>query len=237
MKNIRQLSFFVLLVLSGSALSAQTADDIISRYIDAIGGKAALSKMKSLYVEGKIEVMGTEGPIRMTTLNGKGYKQETDIMGSTTVTCITDQGGWIINPMMGSGVPEDMPEAQFLATKNQIYIGAPFMRYAENGFKAELAGKEAVGGTEAVKIKFTAPDNTASVFFFDPGTGYLIQAVSPGEMGETVTKFSDYRKADGYTTAYKIEISVGGGQMIINSVIDKVEVNKPVEASIFNKPE
>jgi hypothetical protein len=237
MKNIEKLLLLAILVLSGTVLTAQTADEIISRYVEAIGGNEAISKMKSLYVEGKIEVMGMEGPIRMTTLNGKGYKQETDIMGATAVTCITDQAGWIVNPMMGSSVPEDMPEAQYTAVKNQIYIGAPFMLYAENGFKAERAGEETVGNTKATKIKLTAPDNSSSVYFFDPGTGYVIQAVTPGEMGETVSTFSDYRKADGFATAYKIEISVGGGQMVITSLVEKVEVNKPVDESIFNKPE
>jgi hypothetical protein len=236
-KNMKKLSLFVALILTGAMLSAQTADAVIAKYLDAIGSKKAISKIKSLVVEGTMNIMGMEGVMKTTTLNGKGMKMELDINGSTVVNCLTDQGGWTINPMMGMTGPQDMPEEQYNLAKYQIQIGAPFIFYAEKGFKAELVGEETVGDSKALRIKITSPENSVSEYFFDTDSGYLIRAIQPGDMGETISTFSDYRKDGGYVSPYNIEISAGGGQVEILMKTLKTEVNQPVDESIFNRPE
>jgi hypothetical protein len=239
MKNLKTVSLLITLLLCGAYVSAQTADEVIAKYVQTIGGKEQLSKINSLYTESTVGVMGMEIIAKATILNGKGYKTEMEVMGSTMITCLTDKGGWSINPMMGSGVAEDLPEAQYNASKVQLYIGAPFTVYAEQGYKAELLGNEAVGSVNAAKIKLTAPDSTSGVYFFDPETGYLVKAVTQadmqGQMVENVTTFSDYRMTDGYALPYKTSADMGG-QMEMTSAVTKVEVNKPVDEAFFAKP-
>jgi hypothetical protein len=41
-----------------ASLSAQTADEVINKYVTAIGGADKWSKIQSLKVEGQIEVQG-----------------------------------------------------------------------------------------------------------------------------------------------------------------------------------
>jgi hypothetical protein len=236
MKHVKRLSLLLVLVFAGALLSAQTADDVIAKYVDAIGGKKTISKIKSMYVEMNMDLMGMEGTSKTTTLNGKGVKQELDIMGSTVVNCITDEGGWTINPMMGGTSPIDMTEDQYNAARDQIHVGGPFVDYAEKGYKVELTGDATVGNAPAHKIKMTSPDNVVTEYYFDKDSGYLVRVKQQGDMGETTSTFSDYRKNDGYATAYKIDIDAGG-QYQISANITKVELNKPVDESIFNKPE
>ena len=228
---------FGILFLAGAVLSAQTADDVISKYLDAIGGKKTIDNIKTMVVEGTMEVQGMEGAMKTTTLNGKAVKVEIDMMGSTIVNCITDQGGWAINPMMGSTTPEDMPADQYNAAKYQIHIAGPFSTYPGNGFKVEVLGKEAVGDATAVRLKFTSPEETVSEHFFDTDTGHLIKSIEGGDMGENVTTFTDFRKVDGFVTPHSMEVSAAGGQAIINMTVDKVEVNPQVDEAIFKRPE
>jgi hypothetical protein len=192
-----------------------------------------------LYTESKADIMGMESVQKTTVLNGVGYKMEMEIMGSTMITCITKDGGWSINPMMGSGAAEDLPEAQYNEAKNQIFVGAPFTIYAEKGYKAEMLGAETVGTANATKIKLTAPDSTSAVYYFDSETGLLVKSVTQGDMQgqqvENTATYSDYKEVDGYTIPYKVTISMGGMFEMTNEVT-KVEVNKPVDAAIFAKP-
>ena len=109
---MKKLSLFLVLVLIGALLSAQTADEVIAKYLDAIGGKKTLNKIKSTYVEMTMDLMGMQGTSKTTTLSGVGVKQEVDIMGSTIVNCITNEGGWTINPMMGGTTPQEMTADQ-----------------------------------------------------------------------------------------------------------------------------
>jgi len=64
-------SLLVLTAFIGLSASAQTADEIISKHIDALGGKDAIAKVTSLYMEGSMQVMGNEAPTTVTVLAGK----------------------------------------------------------------------------------------------------------------------------------------------------------------------
>jgi hypothetical protein len=240
MKTYKSLALTVLALLFTAYSSAQTADDIIGKYIQAIGGKDLLSKITSLYIEGTMDVMGMQGTIKITTLNGKGIKQEMDIMGSILTTCYTDKDGWSVNPMTGSTSAETMPETQYNSGKDQIFIGGPFINYAEKGYKAELFGTDSVANVNAFKIKITLPDSTSSVYFFDSNTFYLVQSVQQaemqGQMTENIITYSEYKQTEGYTLPYKIEMDMAGGQFTMVMTVMKVELNKPADESIFSKP-
>ncbi|MDP4224668.1 MAG: hypothetical protein Q8868_15280 [Bacteroidota bacterium] len=239
MKNYKTTLLSGALLMCGAFVSAQTADEIIAKYVQAIGGKDFLSKITSLYTESKMDVMGNESTQKVTILNGKGYKTEMEIMGSNIVTCITDNGGWSVNPMMGSNDATALPDDQYKSSKSQIWIGGPFVNYKENGYQAELQGNETIGDVNAVKVKLTSPDNISVTYSFDPATGYLLKSVQQSDMqGQTVDNtitFSDYRQASGYTLPYKVSMDIGG-MFQLSSTITSVELNKAVDPAIFVKP-
>jgi len=240
MKTIKLFTFFIIVLLSAGNIKAQTADEIINKYLDAIGGKDMLSKITSVYMESTIDVMGMQGVMTMTTLNGKGMKQDVDIMGSIITTCFTDKGGWGVNPMTGSSTPEPMSDVQYNTGKDQIYVGGPFINLTEKGYKAELLGTENVASVNAFKLKLTAPDSTSSLFYFDPTTGFMVQSVSQsemqGQMVDNVITYSDYKATDGYFVPNKLDMSMAGGQVAMLMLVTKVELNKPVDEAIFVKP-
>jgi hypothetical protein len=241
MKTYRSFVLAFAALLCAVTVSAQTADEIINKYVQAIGGKDFLSKITSVYTESSMDVMGMQATVKSTTLNGKGMKQEIDVQGSLMVTCLTDKGGWSINPMAGGTSPEDMPESQYNSGKDQIVVGAPFINYAEKGYKAELVGNEAVGTVNAYKIKLTTPDSTTTFYFFDPGTSYMVKTIQQmdmqGQMTDNEITYSDYRQVEGYAAPYKMDMNIAGGQFQMAMTVSKVELNKPVDETIFTKPQ
>jgi len=240
MKNRRIIALAFFALLGAGYVTAQTADEIISKYVQAIGGKDQLAKFTSVYTESTMEIMGMQGILKSTTLNGKGMKTEMDIMGNIITTCYTDKEGWSINPMTGNTAAESMPESQYKTGRDNIFIGGPFINYAESGYKAELLGTEAIGDVTAYKIKITLPDSSSIVYYFDPNTFYLIRSVQQadmqGQMVENVITFSDYQQVQGFSMPYSMEMSIAGGQLMITSKVTKVEINVPVDEAIFAKP-
>jgi hypothetical protein len=91
MKNRRIIALAFFALLGAGYVTAQTADEIISKYVQAIGGKDQLAKFTSVYTESTMEIMGMQGILKSTTLNGKGMKTEMDIMGNIITTCYTDK--------------------------------------------------------------------------------------------------------------------------------------------------
>jgi hypothetical protein len=226
----------VAIVMAAGNMFAQTADEIIAKHVDAIGGKDKISQIKSLYMETTSQIMGNEAPGTTTILNGKGCKSEFDFNGSKITQCFTDKGGWSVNPMAGSSDAQAMPEDQYKSGKSQMNIGGDLFNYATKGFKAELLGKEADG----YKIKLTGTDSSETTYYIDPSTYYIKKAMKKGEMMgqevEVTSTYSDYRKTDyGFVVPYGIEVDFGGN-FSFTSVVKKVEINKDIDPAIFAMP-
>ena len=72
MKLIRTSAIAIVAMLVSVFTFAQTAEEIVAKHIEAIGGAAAWKKVNSLYYEGKMTVQGAEINVTLTALNGKG---------------------------------------------------------------------------------------------------------------------------------------------------------------------
>jgi hypothetical protein len=236
MKNFIQGILVVSALASAVSLSAQSADEIVAKYVAAIGGKDAISQVKSVYLESSVTMMGGENPSTTSIVDGVGYRNETEFNGTKIVQCFSDKGGWSINPMAGAANATPMPDDVYNQGKGQINIGGPLYDYAAKGRKVELVGKEG----NAYKIKLTSKENVEAAYLID-STSYLVTSVtSKGKMQDQdvdiITKFSDYRKTDlGYMIPYAIDLNIGG-QFTLTIAVKKVELNKTIDPAIFAIP-
>ncbi len=240
MKKTRIFAGCFLALLGTALVSAQTADDIINKYINAIGGKDQLSAIQSYYAEGSVDVMGGQGTLVVSRINGKSVKTEINVMGTAVTLCFNETGGWTINPMTGNYSAIDMADAQYKAGRDDINLTGPFADYAAKGFKAELVGDQTIGNVNAKKVVMTSADNVATEYYFDPETGYLLQMVQNSEMGGqpmTISNtFSNYQKVDGgLVTPFTTETNYGG-QYFLTTSFTKIEINKALDPAIFVKP-
>lgn len=236
MKTLRKSSVIALaVVLACTDLHAQTAEEIVSKHINAIGGKTAVDNVKSLYIESNVEVMGNDAPSTTWIISGKGTKSETTFNGSKFVQCVTDKGGWKIDPMSGQTTAVAIPDDQLKTLQGQINVGGPLYDYAAKGSKIELLGKDSAD----YKVKLTTSAGLAITFFINMKTYLLDKTVSTisaqGQDMETTVTFSDYRKLDGgYMLNFGQQVTLP--MYTLNITHKKVEVNKPIDTSIFDMP-
>jgi len=219
-----------------STQTAPTADEIVGKYVAAIGGKDAISQVKSVYMETSVQVMGNDSPGTTTIVDGVGYKSEVDFNGQKIIQCVTDKNGWMVNPMAGAADPTPMPDEQYKARKVEIYVAGPLYDYAAKGSKVELMVMEG----DAYKIKLTTKDNIEFTYVIDPKSFLVTSVQSKGEMqGQEVnvtTKLSDYKKTEvGYVVPYAIDVNLGG-QFTLTITVKKVELNKTIDPAVFAMP-
>ncbi|MDP4148022.1 MAG: hypothetical protein Q8927_06130 [Bacteroidota bacterium] len=223
--------------LTVGSLKAQTADDVINKYVNALGGKDLIAGIKTLYEEGSMQFGGTEMPSTTYIVNGKAFKSVVDFNGQEIVQVVTlDKGGWVINPAMGQTTATAMPEEQTKIFKMSMDVGGPLLNYAAKGNKVELVGKDTTAGGVAYKLKMTTRDGFSVMIYIDSKTYYLVKTVAevPGQ-GESTTTFSDHKKTDyGLVVPYTAEISNPQFQLVITQ--KKVEVNKTIDPAIFDMP-
>lgn len=247
-ERMNKIALLLAVLVSAITVNAQTADEIINKYMEAMGGKAKLLSIKSIYMEGtSVMQNGTEISQRSWKVDGKLFRQEINSAMFNFAMVVTDKEGWRQNPRAG-GAFEPMTAEQVANMQTQMDCAGAFVDYAAKGHKVELIGKEDVEGTAAYKIKITYKSGNEANFFFDANTYYIIRmSAKGGGMGmgmgggrgpggtdvERITDFSDYKKTDdGYIFAFKMTpVGMGGGVYY-----EKIEVNKPVDPKAY-KPE
>src|SRR5215813_4052582 len=99
------------LALLAIPVSAQTADEVVARYIKAVGGIEKIQAVKTLRRSGKIVAGG--GFELATILENKRpnmFRQEIILQGMTGVTAYNGKTGWKVEPFQGKKDPESLGE-------------------------------------------------------------------------------------------------------------------------------
>lgn len=154
MKNLKQL-FFATALFVASFTQAQTADEVIEKYLTAIGGKEKLSKITSTEMNTSLSFSGMEVPIYIyADKEGRSFVKY-NIGGSDVVAQSFDgKVGWGQNQMTMKA--EEVTADQLDNMKQaKLEFPDPFYDYKSKGFTAEYLGKETKEGTECYKIKLT----------------------------------------------------------------------------------
>lgn len=233
-KQFKGLALVAVLFLS-TGIQAQTADEIINKHLEAIGGKDKLSAIKSVKMESTMSLMGNDAPNTAYIVDGKAYRNEMEMMGQKMIQVLTDKGGWMVNPMQGSPDPQELPAEQLKSLAGRFFA-VPLLNYAERGYTLELQGKAKVGDADAWKVKSTDKAGNVVTFFIDTKSYYVTQVELSGEMmGQSITvttNYSDFKKTDsGWVVPYATDINMG--QFALSSKLNKIEVNPTIDPALF----
>lgn len=235
----RRIILVLWLCLAGAGVFAQSANDIINKNIEALGGRDRLMKLTSVYEEMTTSVMGQDIAAKVWIVNDKGMRTDMEVMNQKMITVITNDTGWMVNPMMGSTDPKPLPMEQVKKSASRMDLRGQFLDYINKGYTATLLGKEAIDGKENYKIKLVK--GSENFEFYIDATTYLITRIITkvnvqGTDVNSEVDMSDYKKTpEGYTFPFATTIHVNES-MEIKSTITKLTVNPTIDPAIFQKP-
>ncbi|WP_026998043.1 hypothetical protein [Flectobacillus major] len=241
MKFTRMFASALVVVASTVASFAQTADEIVAKHIEAMGGAEKWKAIKSIELKNKMSMGGMDLQSKTIIVTGKGLRSEVSVMGQEIVTAIEGDQGWTILPAMmgGNGEPQDLPGAVVKQSKGQMEFGGALLGYKEKGATIEYIGKEKVDNVETYKLKLTEKNGDVSNLFISPSTYFILKTtgkrVVNGQEMDVEISFSDFKKVEGLVFAHTTEMpSPMGGNMTIE--IDSIKLNPTVDEAIFKKP-
>ena len=234
------------LLIWGQAASAQTADDIVERYLQALGGRAALGKVTSRASTGTITLSTPGGDVTgpMEAINAQPNKARVLIkldltqfnLGQMTIDQRFDgTAGYVIDTLQGN---RDVTGDQLEAMRNASFP-TPLLNYREAGIAVELAGKEKVDDHEAFVLVLTPKTGPPARLYVDVSSNLMLRQVvkanvpAVGDVEQT-TEFLTYREVDGLQVPVKIRTT----SPVQTSTVYLTDVrhNVPVEAALFSKP-
>jgi zinc protease len=244
-KNVL-LCFAVMLVLKSSvgradaagASSTPTLDEVLDKYVQALGGKAAMEKMTTVVIKGKVDVPSTGETGTMETYR-KAPNKEMQMI-NTPSNGPSQRGfdgtlGWNWDPDSG---PSDMSPADLAAMK----LEADFyrdIRLKELYPKISLKGKERVGDHEAYVVEAPHEDGSSEKMYFDTASGLLIQSEVPIDVpdeGKTVvnSQYEDFREVQGIKIPFTIRQTSADFDYVIK--VSEAKYNVPIDDAKFKKP-
>jgi outer membrane lipoprotein-sorting protein len=215
------------------AVHAQTAEEIVKKY--TVANKLdKISGISTVKITGKMSMMGMDMPMTMWMKNPDKIRTVMSINGQDMITAIDGTKGWTINPMGGSAEPTELPMGQIEQSKNNLVFYNYMEDYLKKG-KLVLDGSENVGDKPAFKLKITMDGGTTMWVFIDKSSYLMVKGtVNASSNGTDVTAdiiFSDFKDNNGVFLPMKQTTTANG--MEFTMVYDKVEVNVPMDDSLF----
>ncbi len=240
MKILKGIAVITAFVLAVSNSYAQTADEVVDKYFDAIGGKEKLATLKTLYSEGEMTIMNNPAPFATTISDGKGYKNEITLNGQQIITCYTVGSGWTLNPLAGVNKPAPLPADQVSIGQATFDLQGPLFDYKAKGSTLELSGREKLNGTDVFKLNLTTKDGTKMYFWVDATKWWLLKMSATFAMGgnafEIVTISSNYQKTNaGVFMPYTVETTYPG--LTVTAIAKIIDINKTIDLSVFKMPQ
>src|SRR5215472_5352122 len=211
-----------------------TAEEVLGRYWQAIGGLEAAAKISTRVQKGSLTV-GTEHFALEIAAQAPANRVTTiHFPGGDSVTGINDQEGWLSTPghplrqMSAAEADSARMEAElfFPATLKQIF----------KEFRVQQQGQ--LNGNEVYVLTASNENRPAAQLYFDQRSGLLVRVLrfveSPFGRNPTEIDYSDYREQDGLKTPFNWTISRPGAHFSIQ--VEEMKQNLPITRDTFVKP-
>ncbi len=229
---MKKLILAVTGLLAFTLINAQSLDDIVKKYTVA-NKQDKLAGISTIKLTAKMSMMGMEMPIVMWMKNPNKIKSITTMNGQDIVQVFDGEKGWLVNPMSGSDPVEMTPE-QVKQALNQSVFQNKLAGYLKDG-KLTLEGEENVNNKPAFKIKAIIEGGNTAYMYVDKESYFLVKtSATVNQGGQTVSVDSypsNYTETNGIVLPMKTTTSMGGMEMV--TTFEKVEVNIPIEDSVF----
>jgi photosynthetic reaction center cytochrome c subunit len=211
-----------------------TADEILEKYVTALGGSDAIHKTTSRSMTGKILAAGNESPIEVLTKAPNKRVTISKMGNGESFTAFDGTAGW----MASTGRPvHDMSasESASAGLDAEFYLA---LRIKELFPQVRRGRPEQVNGVECNVLTGSGGGRPLTRFYFDSQSGLLVRMVrySDTPVGRMPVQidYADYKDVDGVKIPLRWTLSRPGGRFTIQ--IADVKVNTPIDDAKFAKP-
>ena len=220
----------------------QTADQVLDKYIEALGGAQRLGAITSFVATGNAIGYGELGGNADFSLFAKSPNQRAivisykDTQRPSSSWSFDGRAGWIKTPrgllgeyeLIGSELDGARFEAQ-LAFPGQL-------KQALSNWRG--AATRSIGDRDFVVVQGSGPRGFLATLYFDPKTSLLSRLVryGPSPIGRMPTQidYADYREVGGVKFPFEYKFTWLDGRY--TAKLSKIETNVAIDATKFGRP-
>ena len=230
------LAALALAAHAGTARAQQLtpAQQIVDRYVQAIGGRPAFARLASRHIVAEMSMAGMTMQMETFTARPNKMLAVVNVSGMTITSGYDGQVAWTNSPATG---PRLLSEG---AELKQVLDNASFDRSLDpsaSSTSMTTVGERTVEGRACWDVKIVSANGNESTNCFDKETGLLVgtRAKQASQMGEIEADIviADYKDFDGVKMPTRMVANVMGQQMV--TTIKSVS-HAPIPADKFALP-
>jgi photosynthetic reaction center cytochrome c subunit len=213
-----------------------SGDAVLAKYLDALGGKAALDKVTTRVEKGNTLLGGGRGlPIEIFAKAPDLRVSVMHMPNGESVTGYNGKGGWLAVP---GRPPREMSALDEYAAKLDATAMFPSHLAPVLGELKLQPHPQKVGDHAATVVWATTKGRPPVKLYFDPQSGLLVRMVHYTDtalgLNPVQVDYADYRDVGAVKTPYRWTIARPNGAFTIQ--LDEVQDNAPIDAARFEKP-
>lgn len=214
--------------------SGPTADQLLEKYVHALGGSAAVDKVTTRVMKGTIDFGGKSLPIDIYCKAPDERISFTHMPEGDSVTAFNGHEGWLgmpgrpIREMHGSDLDGAAIDANLHLA---IHLKEMFTQM-------RVRGTEKIGDHEAYQVIGQREGKPPIHLYFDQQSDLLVRLIRYGDTAlgllPTQIDYADYREVRGLKVPYRWTLARPGGRFTIQ--VSDLQQNVPVDDAKFVKP-
>lgn len=216
--------------------AAPKPDEILAKYVQAIGGKEAVEKVKTRVIKGNsVSANGQSFPLEINYVAPDKYTLSVSLPQAASTQKYNGAAGWLKNAREDRAMDSvDLMRAKSLAASLEILqLKEPYPRLG-------YGGTEKIGDREAVLLRGSLPDKRRVTYYFDKDSGLLlrrvVQTVTAIGIDPEQTDYEDYREVDGVKVPFTIRTTYLDQFYNSTRKFTDVKHNAKVDDALFTLP-
>ena len=235
------LTGLALIALVAVPASAQTAEGLIAKNLEAKGGLEKIKAVQTMRMTGTMTLgPGMEAPFVMELKRPNQMRLDFTMQGMTGTQAYDGKVGWQVVPFAGRKEPQELPSEALKQLEEQADMDGPLVDFQAKGHKVEYLGREKVEGTDTYVLRVTLKSGDVRKIFLDAQQHLEIRTEGKanvrGAQMEGESTIGDYREVAGLMLPHSMESGQKGSPQKMRMTIQKIEVNVPVDDARFRMP-
>jgi hypothetical protein len=216
-----------------SAGKGLTADEVLARAVEALGGEERLAEVGTIEASGSIELLGMTGSYEYWAQAPDRRKEVIDLEIIHLERSVAAKEGWEkrgedVKALVGSDLESLRRRALF----------QPLLVFQQSPVSPKLAGRETIDGRQILVVDVETPEHGKETIYFDAESLLPVREVRTvfGDEGEyaLTTTWGDYRSVDGLLLPFSIVTQRPGRSQTVK--IDGYRVGSPQPADLYQNP-
>ena len=240
MKNLPVLLCLLIPALLGLPLGAEemTAETVMAKHLEALGGAEGLQGVKSLKITGVFNFNGIDSPFTLYKQRPNLYRMEVETSRGTSITAFDGSEGWTNATRSGEVEAMDADRAARLLEEEADFDG-PLLGAAEKGHGVELIGVETVDAGEAYHLRLTLKSGRVQEWWVSASDFTVAQKITTAvhrRAGEyqRIWYLMEYQRTEGALLPHYLEQE--DRQHVRARTVEEVEVNPEIDPALFQRP-